>query len=121
MPSSLHFLHLIHSRAVAVSNVLQRIVHIFAESQAFVRTFSSRASLFAIDLWSSGRLTLVLFLEKSDSRLLTGIVCLMAVLLSLMESVILFLLLDLGPGNILLVSILVDLRVPDVRAHCDNG
>jgi hypothetical protein len=46
---------------------------------------------------------------------LTGIICLVAILLSFMESVILLLLLNLRPWDVLLVSVLIDLGVPDVR------
>lgn len=45
---------------------------------------------------------------------LTGIVRLMTVLLSFMESVVLLLLIDLGLGDGLLISGLIDLGVPDV-------
>lgn len=46
---------------------------------------------------------------------LTGIICLVAVLLSFVESVISLLLVNLRPWNVLLVSVLIDLGVPDVR------
>jgi hypothetical protein len=59
----------------------------------------------------------VLVLLTRDSLLLTGIICLVAVLFSLMESAVLFLLLDLGAGDILLVSAFIDLGVADVGAH----
>jgi len=59
-----------------------------------VRTFSSRASLFAMDRWSSGNDDQY-GCCNNDAELLTWIVCLMAVLLSLMESIVLLLLLDL--------------------------
>ncbi len=42
-------------------------------------------------------------------------------LLSFMEPVILLLLLDFGPGDVLLVSILIDLGVPHVGSTHFNG
>jgi hypothetical protein len=54
--------------------------------------------------------------------MLTGVVCLVAILLPLMKSVVFLLLLDLGAGNILLIPVLVNLGVPDAgsSAHCDG-
>jgi hypothetical protein len=51
---------------------------------------------------------------------LTGVIGLVAILFSFMESFVLFLLLDLGTGNILLVPVLVYLRVSDVGVHIDG-
>jgi hypothetical protein len=43
-----------------------------------------------------------------------------AILFSFMESFVLFLLLDLGAGNVLLVPVFVYLGVSDVGAHIDG-
>jgi hypothetical protein len=43
-----------------------------------------------------------------------------AILFSFMESFVLFLLLDLGTGNVLLVPVLVYLSVSDVGVHIDS-
>jgi len=51
---------------------------------------------------------------------LTGVIGLVAILFSFMESFVPFLLLDLGAGNVLLVPILVYLGVSDVGAHIDG-
>jgi hypothetical protein len=51
---------------------------------------------------------------------LTGVIGLVAILFSFMESFVLFLLLDLGTGNVLLVPVLVYLSVSDVGVHIDS-
>jgi hypothetical protein len=51
---------------------------------------------------------------------LTGVIGLVAILFSFMESFVLFLLLDLGTGNVLLVAVLVYLSVSDVGVHIDS-
>lgn len=52
--------------------------------------------------------------------MLTGVIGLVAILFSFMESFVLFLLLDLGTGNVLLVPVLVYLSVSDVGVHIDS-
>ena len=52
--------------------------------------------------------------------MLTGVIGLVAILFSFMESFVLFLLLDLGTGNVLLVAVLVYLSVSDVGVHIDS-
>lgn len=77
-------------------------------------TFSSRANLFAMDLSSSAKSTVSTLRGRRRGGGLARIICFVAVLLALVESIVLLFLINLRLGYSLLVAGLIDLAVANV-------